>query len=131
MPTFATKSGHDYVVDGKALVWTPTVFDESEPTLPDVRIPFRVKLSLARDVDLDDLGGAEKISEFFDKIAPAAAPVLQEMDLMEIVQLFEAWNKHYSEFNGISLGEASLSPDTSPSISEPSNTISGSVSDCR
>jgi len=115
MPTFTTDHGHEYHVDGKTLIWPPTRY-EGEPEPEYIRLPLRMKLKTAKEAvtSLHDQDPTDPkvISAALNMIAPGKEEQLDELDVTEIFDLFDAWSFQYEQLTGVSLGEPSTPPSS-------------------
>jgi hypothetical protein len=107
MPTKTTKSGRQYEIDGKKLIWHADVEDDETPF--DVSIPLRLKLKALRPFANADLNDVTAMFEMLGSIIPGQAEQLDEMDVNDFQIMFETWHEEYTSLNGASLGEASSS----------------------
>lgn len=107
MPSKKSKSGRDYEIDGRKMIWHADVDEDETPF--DVTLPLRLKLKALRpfaDATSDD------VAAMFDMVAaviPGQTEQLDEMDLNDFEDMFSTWQDEYKNLNGASLGEASSS----------------------
>lgn len=105
MPTKTTKSGREYEIDGKKLLWHADVEDDETPF--DISIPLRLKLKALRPFADADLNDMRAMFDMLAGIIPHQADQLDEMDLNDFQAMFETWHEEYTALSGASLGEAS------------------------
>lgn len=96
------ETGQVYEVDGKKFTWHPDA-DEDEP-LADVVLPLRMKLKLIREF-ADRPMDADARAELIEKVAPASAETLPEMDLQDFDLMYTTWQQEYENLSGATLGE--------------------------
>lgn len=127
MPTFTTQSGREYEVTAKHLIWTPETWDDEEPGAP-IRIPLKYAFGSAAGGGLDSLDDGDQSFAAMERILTSIAPnqlaAIRELDVVEVTELVAAWMEAFNARFGVSLGEASPAPDSSPSTSEPQPTTS-------
>lgn len=106
MPTKTTKSGREYDIDGRTLIWHADVDEDEAPF--DVRIPLRIKMRVLRAYNGAELS-AENMMAMLEAIIPNQSEQLDEVDVNDFQEMFTTWQAEYELLNGASLGEASRS----------------------
>lgn len=110
MPTKTTDKGREYEIDGRRLTWHPLDDEDQTGTIPDVKIPLRLKLGVILDVgehrDLD----ISTMKDMLAALIPNQMDTLREMDVNDFEAMFVTWQTEYQSLSGASLGESSGSP---------------------
>jgi len=128
MPTKTTEAGREYVISGKALTWTPLQFD-GEPVIPDIHLPLRIKLRSLLDIgESKAMSNNENMMAMVSLVAPTQKEKVMEMDINDFREMVDVWMGEYSTLTGVSLGESSASPSSSPSTEAPLNSTGEPVS---
>lgn len=102
-----TATGRDYEVDAKRLTWTP-LDDDGNPAKFTVTIPLRLKVKTLRGMAGRDLDPAAMF-DLLDSVIPNQADALDEMDVLDLQEMFTTWQEEYNARAGASLGESSSS----------------------
>ena len=106
MTTKTTKTGRDYEIeDGKRLVWHATVWDDEDPF--DIAIPLRFKVGALRPLKGADMNDPGVMVDMLDRIIPNQSERVDDLDVNDLMEMFETWFEEYNALNGASLGEAS------------------------
>jgi len=90
---------HRAKVDGKTFTWTS---DEGV----DIEIPLRIKVKVLRsmsDTNLDVNG----MFAMLEALIPGQADAVDELDVNDLTDMFQAWQSAYNDRTGATLGEPS------------------------
>lgn len=110
MTTKTTKAGRDYEIeDGKRLIWHAEVWEDEGETPFDVTIPLRFKVGALRPLKGMDMNDPGVMIDMLEKIIPNQSDQLDNLDVNDLMEMFETWFEEYNALNGASLGEASRS----------------------
>lgn len=108
MTTKTTKAGREYEIeDGKRLIWHAEVWEGEEPF--DLTIPLRFKVGALRPLRGMDMNDPGVMIDMLEKIVPNQSDNLDELDVGDLMAMFETWFEEYNALNGATLGEASRS----------------------
>jgi hypothetical protein len=129
MPTKTTPDGRTYEVEGKKFTWHPLDDNDEPGNLPDITIPLRVKLKVARHLPAGDTLDVDSMFAMLESLIPHQADALDEMEIVsDFTPMFQAWQTEYNALSGASLGEASGSAPSSQSTAQPSTTTGAPAS---
>lgn len=106
MPEKTSKQGRKYDIDGRKVVWHPEDDDGETGSIPDIRIPLRLKLGLVLDMASKDLDN-QSMAEMLEAIIPDQMDVLREMDVNDFQDMFQTWQSEYNAVSGATLPESS------------------------
>lgn len=109
MVTKHTTDGRPYEIEGRRFIWHADVDLEAGETPFNIQIPLRMKLRALRPLVRQDLNDVHGMFELLEAIIPDQAEQLDELDVNDLIQMFETWNSEYNALNGASLGEPSRS----------------------
>ncbi|HWJ07758.1 MAG TPA: hypothetical protein VNS46_00185 [Nocardioides sp.] len=104
--TKTTEAGREYdVVDGRHLIWHAEVWDDEKPF--DVAIPLRFKVRALRPLKGMTTDDADAVLDLFDAIAPDQKDEIDELDVSDLMVMFNVWLEEWKLVNGATVGEAS------------------------
>ena len=116
-----------YTVEGRRFIWH--ALDDDDQRTIDVTIPLRIKYGMMKRAGLlKEKIDADTVGAFFEALIPTQQALLDELDLIDLMDMFTTWQAAYEEQNGASLGEAEGSPTSSASTATPSSTTGEPVS---
>lgn len=107
MVTKHTGSGRSYEIEnGRYFVWHAAVWEDEGEEPFDVRIPLRFKVGTMRPLKGADPNDPAVMLEMLDGIIPNQADALNNLDLNDLIDMFETWFGEYEALNGATPGEA-------------------------
>lgn len=105
MPTKKTEAGREYDVSGKKFTWHPLDDDDQTGTIPDVKIPLRLKLGSLRKLSGQDVNNVDTMFALLQEVVPGQEDTLDLMDVSDFVAMFETWQFEYNALSGATPGE--------------------------
>lgn len=124
MVSKTSKQGRPYDIDGRVLIWHPEDDEGAQGTMPDIRLPLRIKMGLVLKFADDEMNN-KVMADMVRAIIPQAAHAdLDEMDVNDFQDMFTTWQSEYNTLTGGSLGESSPSAGSSTPTAQPSSTTS-------
>lgn len=106
MPTKTTKADAPYEIDGKQFAWHPLDDEDRRDTLAPIVIPLRIKVKLVRQISgFTDALGADEAMQILDLLIPDQADAVDDMDINDLMEMFNTYMREYQALSGASLGE--------------------------